>query len=153
MKSFITNILVVAVVALILQGIWEYAQCGRFFVVDDVSGHTRLMLSATIGDINMSIILYMLLVVVNNDINWILKKWHRHDYIITILYALFLSFYFEIHALYTGRWGYNPETMPLFFNTNIGLLPVLQLIILLPLIFYISKIVIKKYIMDGTITR
>ena len=151
MKSFIRNILVIAIVALILQGIWEYAQCGRFFVVDDVTGHTRLMLSATLGDMNMSIILYMLLVVVNNDVNWILKKWHRHDYIITIFYALFLSFYFEIHALYTGRWGYNPDTMPLFLNTNIGLLPVIQLIILLPLIFYISRIVINKYIENKSI--
>ncbi|GAA3653816.1 hypothetical protein [Asaccharospora irregularis] len=151
MKSFIRNILVVAIVAFILQGIWEYSQCGRFYVIDDVTGHTRLMLSATFGDMNMSLILYMLLVVVNNDINWILKKWHRHDYIITILYALFLSFYFEIHALYSGRWGYNPDTMPLFLNTNIGLLPVIQLIILLPLIFYISSIVIKKFIKNKAI--
>ena len=145
MKSFIRNILVVAIVAFILQLIWEYAQCGRFYVVDEVTGHTRLMLSATFGDMNMSLVLYMLLVVVNNDINWILKKWHKHDYVITILYGLFLSFYFEVHALYTGRWGYNPETMPLFPNTNIGLLPVIQLIVLLPLIFYISRLGIKIY--------
>jgi hypothetical protein len=145
MKSFIRNILFVAVIAFILQGIWEYAQCGRFYVVDDVTGHTRLMLSATFGDMNISLVLYMLLVAVNNDINWFLKKWHSHNYVITILYSLFLSFYFEIHALYTGRWGYNPNNMPLFPNTNIGLLPVIQLIILLPLIFYISSLGIKIY--------
>ncbi len=51
----------------------------------------------------MSVMLYMLLIVVNNDTNWFLKKWNKHDYVVTILYGLFLSFYFEVHALYTGR--------------------------------------------------
>jgi hypothetical protein len=145
MKNFIRNILVVAIVAFILQLIWEYAQCGRFYVVDEVTGHTRLMISATFGDMNMSLVLYMLLIIVNNDVNWILKKWHKHDYVITILYGLFLSFYFEAHALYTGRWEYNSDNMPLFLNTNIGLLPVIQLIVLFPLIFYISSLGIKIY--------
>ena len=153
MNNFIRNILVVAVIAFILQLIWEYVQCGTFFVVTDVTGHTRLMLSATFGDMMMSVVLYMLLTVVNNDINWFLNKWHKHDYVITILYSLFLSFYFEVHALYTGRWGYNPKTMPLFPNTNIGLIPVIQLIVLLPLIFYISSVVIKIYIKNKGIYK
>lgn len=145
MKSFIRNILVISVIAFILQLIWEYGQCGTFFIVDDLTGHTRLMLSATFGDMNMSIILYIILVFINNDINWFLGKWNKHDYLITTLYGLFLSFYFEVHALYTNRWGYNPETMPMFPNTNIALIPVIQLLILLPLIFYISKILINKF--------
>ena len=153
MNNFIRNILVVAVIAFILQLIWEYVQCGTFFVVTDITGHTRLMLSATFGDMMMSVVLYMLLTVVNNDINWLLNKWHKHDYVITILYSLFLSFYFEVHALYTGRWGYNPKTMPLFPNTNIGLIPVIQLIVLLPLIFYISSVVIKIYIKNKGIYK
>ena len=153
MNNFLRNILVVAVIAFILQLIWEYVQCGTFFVVTDITGHTRLMLSATFGDMMMSVVLYMLLTVVNNDINWFLNKWHKHDYVITILYSLFLSFYFEVHALYTGRWGYNPKTMPLFPNTNIGLIPVIQLIVLLPLIFYISSVVIKTYIKNKGIYK
>jgi len=152
MKDFTRNILVVAVIAFILQLIWEYAQCGAFFVVDDLTGHTRLMLSATIGDMNMSIILYVLLAFINEDINWLLSKWNKHDYVITILYGLFLSFYFETHALYTGRWGYNPVTMPLFPNTNIALIPVIQLVILLPLIFYISKVLINKFMKNKDIS-
>jgi len=148
MKNFIRNILVIALIAFILQLIWEYGQCGTFFIVDDLTNHTRLMLSATFGDMMMSVVLYILLVFINDDTNWILKKWHKHDYVITLLYSLFLSFYFEVHALYTGRWGYNPDTMPLFPNTNIALIPVIQLIILLPLIFYISSLIIKKYMKE-----
>lgn len=144
MKSFIRNTLVVAIVAFIFQLVWEYVQCGYFYTMDDMTGHTRLMLSATIGDMNMSIILYWILSYVNKDINWIITRWKRHDYLITTLFGLFLSFYFEIHALHSNRWGYNPDTMPLFPNTPIALIPVIQLVLLFPIIFYVSKIIIKK---------
>ncbi|WP_202708621.1 hypothetical protein [Sporosalibacterium faouarense] len=68
MKSFIRNTVIVAIVAFILQFIWEYVQCGTFYTMDDLTGHTRLMMSATIGDMNMSIILYWLLIFINKDI-------------------------------------------------------------------------------------
>lgn len=144
MKSFIRNTIVIAIVAFLFQLVWEYMQCGIFYTMDDMTGHTRLMLSATIGDMNMSIVLYWILSYINRDINWIIDRWHRHDYLITILYGLFLSFYFEIHALHNNRWGYNPDTMPLFPNTPIALVPVIQLILLLPIIFVVSKYIIKK---------
>ncbi|MEW9095577.1 MAG: hypothetical protein AB2417_10900 [Clostridiaceae bacterium] len=144
MKKFIYNIIVICLVAFILQFTWEYIQCGIFYTMEDLTGHTRLMASATLGDVNMSIVLYLLLAYVNRDIDWINSKWNRHDFVIMILYALFLSFYFEISALYRGRWGYNLSKMPLFPTTPIGLIPVLQLVILLPLVFYISKLIIRK---------
>jgi hypothetical protein len=144
MKDFIKNIIVVAVVAFTLQLIWEYAQCDIFYTMNELTNGTRLMLSATFGDMMMSIILYGLLAFVNTDVNWILKKWHRHDHIITMLYALFLSFYFEISALYNNRWGYNETTMPLFPNTNIALIPVIQLVVLFPIIFIISRAILRR---------
>ncbi|RKD31229.1 hypothetical protein [Thermohalobacter berrensis] len=144
MKNFIKNVVVVAVVAFILQLIWEYVQCDIFYTMDESTNHTRLMFSATFGDMMMSVVLYGLLAFVNKDVNWILKKWNRHDYIITTLYALFLSFYFEISALYNNRWGYNEETMPLFPNTNIALVPVIQLIVLFPIIFIISRKILRR---------
>lgn len=144
MKSLARNTIVIAVVAFIFQLAWEYIQCGIFYIMDDLDGHTRLMINATIGDMNMSIILYWILAYSNKNINWIIEKWHRHDYVITILYGLFLSFYFEINALYTNRWGYNPETMPLFPNTPVALIPVIQLVVLFPVIFFVSKLILKR---------
>ena len=144
MKKFIYNIAIIWIVAFVIQFTWEYFQCGTFYTMGDLEGHTRLMLSATLGDANMSIVLYLLLSYINKDFNWIRFKWNRHDWVIMILYSLFLSFYFEISALYRGRWGYNLAAMPLFPTTPIGLIPVLQLVILLPLIFYITKLIIDK---------
>jgi hypothetical protein len=106
--------------------------------------HTGLMISATIGDVNIALVLFLLLVFVNKDKNWIMKQWERKEIVISILYALFVSFFFEVHALYTNRWGYSTD-MPLFPATNIGLLPVIQLLILLPLGSWIAKKTLSKF--------
>ncbi|WP_069650850.1 hypothetical protein [Caloranaerobacter ferrireducens] len=142
MRKLIRNIIVVTIISFLFQYTWEYWQCGIFYTVTNLSSHSRLMASATFGDIVMTLILYGLLVLVNHDINWIIKKWSFKEFIIIGLYAISLSFYFEISALYTGRWSYSSK-MPLFPNTNIGLIPVIQLFILFPLTFLISKIIIK----------
>ncbi|SHJ78587.1 hypothetical protein [Paramaledivibacter caminithermalis] len=144
MKKVFKNFIVVAFVAAVLQYAWEYWQCGIFYSMDANTQQSSLMLSATFGDVNMTVILYFLLSFVNKDFNWIIKRWESKEYIIMNLYALFLSFYFEVHALYTGRWGYS-EAMPFFLNTNIGLIPVIQLIILFPVTFFISKIILIKF--------
>ncbi|WP_245547361.1 hypothetical protein [Halobacteroides halobius] len=102
-----------------------------------------LMISAISGDVGISVGLYLILVFTSNDLNWLMKQRNRKDYVISILYALFVSFYFEIHALYYNRWGYSVQ-MPLFPGTNIGLVPVMQLLVLLPLSFMISRYIIKK---------
>lgn len=147
MKRFFTNLLIIALVALTLQYAWEYYQCGIFYDVplSDLQSHSRLMASATFGDVNMTVILYLLLAIVNRDYDWINKSWDLKEYVIIILYGLFLSFYFEASALYTGRWGYS-SSMPFFPGTNIGLIPVLQLIILFPLTFAISRLIVGRII-------
>ena len=147
MRKIIKNLVIVAVTQLILHGIWEYMQCGIFYTMEGQSSfeHTQLMFSATTGDVGIAMTLFIILVIGNHNWNWFLGNWDRKDKIIMILYALFVSFFFEVHALYHGRWGYSSQ-MPLFPGTNIGLLPVVQLLILLPLGFFTSKIIIEKYI-------
>ncbi|GAB6137961.1 hypothetical protein [Halanaerobaculum tunisiense] len=145
MKKFIRNLVVVAVVSLVLHGIWEFVQCGVFYTMEGQSilEQYALMISATSGDVGIAVGLYLTLVFTSRDLNWLMKQRNRKDYVISILYALFVSFYFEIHALYHNRWGYSGQ-MPLFPGTNIGLLPVIQLLILLPLSFIISRYILKK---------
>lgn len=137
MKKFAKNFLAVALAAFVLQYVWEYTVCGMFYVMNANTSNISLMFSATLGDVVMTVALYALLSFVNKDPDWIFKKWQAKEYCIVTLYALFLSFYFEISALYTGRWTYS-DAMPLFPNTNVGLIPVLQLVLLFPLTFFIT---------------
>ena len=146
MKSLLRNVLIVIIVSLIFHGIWEYWACGTFYTGADFnsSAHLLLMISATFGDVVMSIVLFGILSGLNKNYNWLLNKWNPKDITIMILYALFLSFYFEIDALHQGRWGYS-EYMPLILGTPIGLVPVLQLLVLFPLTFMTSGYIIRLY--------
>ncbi|MFO7819062.1 MAG: hypothetical protein R6V17_02390 [Halanaerobacter sp.] len=146
MKRTIKNLMIVSVTQLILHGIWEYAQCGTFYTMEGQASfeHAMLMVSATVGDVGIALTLFFILALGNENWNWFLNKWDKKDKFIMILYGLFVSFFFETHALYHGRWGYSSK-MPFFPGTDIGLLPVLQLLILLPLGFLISKLIIKNY--------
>ncbi|QEK13667.1 hypothetical protein FQB35_11955 [Crassaminicella thermophila] len=142
MKQFLRNFIIIALISFIFQAAWEYLSCGLFYAMDTKTATSPLMWSATFGDVMMTVTLYVILSFVNGNSNWIVNKWKSKEYIIISLYALFLSFYFEISALYSGRWAYS-EAMPLFPNTNIGLIPVIQLLILFPFTFFISKFIIK----------
>lgn len=140
----IKRLLVVGATAFILHLIWEYAQCGYFFDMEDSFEHQILMITATLGDMNMAIFLYLILSASNKSFYWIDKGMSISDAVITVFYSLFMSFYFETRALIEERWVYS-EQMPLIYGTNIGVLPVIQLLILFPLGFYLTKYIISKW--------
>lgn len=143
LKKLFKNLFIIGLVAFILQYAWESLVCDLFYTMSATTNYVRLLTSATFGDVNMTLGLYILLSFVNKNLNWFLNKWGSKEYTIFILYSLFFSFYFEISALYLGRWSYSNE-MPLFPNTNIGLVPIFQLFLLFPLTFFISKLIIKR---------
>ncbi|SES29001.1 hypothetical protein [Salipaludibacillus aurantiacus] len=135
--QLVKNIVIIAVISLVLHGIWEFIVCVPFYAMESVSLTSLLMWSAIMGDVVMTLGLYGILVFVNKQVMWF-QKFRRSDLIIILFYALFFSFYFEVSALVQDRWIYS-DLMPLFPNTNIGLVPVLQLVILFPLTFLIAR--------------
>ncbi|WP_066172480.1 hypothetical protein [Bacillus marinisedimentorum] len=142
MKLWLRDIMTVGAVSFLLQLIWEVSQCSVFYQME-LNLLNPLLWSATFGDMNMTIFLYALLSFVHGTRDWIEQPFTKTTMVIMTLYALFLSFFFEISALYKGRWEYS-GLMPFFPGTNIGLLPVVQLLILFPAAFYISKLVLKR---------
>ncbi|TDX44448.1 hypothetical protein C7954_11243 [Halanaerobium congolense] len=127
-------------VELVLHGIWEYTACGFLYSMEGQGfiEHQLLMIQATIGDVFIALGLFLMLAFVNHSFSWFLKNWERKDYIISTLYSALAAFYFEAHALQLGRWKYQ-DTMPLVYGTSIALVPVIQLALLLPLGFIITK--------------
>lgn len=151
MKRFLRNLVLLAGVSFVLQYMWEAWQSPIFYGGPSGKHVTppahqgpgvEILILATIGDVLMSVGLYVLLSLVNRDANWIAKKYDAKDWTIMVLYALFFSFYFETRGLSTHRWGYS-SLMPLFPGTNIGLVPVAQLLILFPLSFVLCRFIIK----------
>lgn len=140
MPKTIKLISIFAAVELVLHGIWEYTACGIFYTMEGQGfiEHQLLMIQATVGDVFIALGLFLILAFVNHRSNWFLENWERKDYIISLLYSVLVAFYFEAHALHLGRWGYQ-ENMPLVYGTSIALVPVIQLSLLLPLGFVLTK--------------
>jgi len=61
--------------------------------------------------------------------------------ILLMLSGAVISVAMEVFALNTGRWAYS-DMMPTI--AGIGVLPILQMMIILPLIFYITSKLFKK---------
>ena len=140
MKKTLKLISIFVIIALVIFAAGEYAICGIFYTMEGQGfiEHQLLMFSAFTGDMFIALGLFLLLAFVNKRSDWFLNEWERKDIVIHLLYSTLIAFYFEAHALHTGRWGYN-DGMPLVFGTSIGLVPVLFLILLIPLIFYLTK--------------
>ncbi|MFP4199170.1 MAG: hypothetical protein ACLFSO_06210 [Halanaerobium sp.] len=140
MSKTIKLISIFAAVELVLHGIWEYSVCGIFYTMEGQTfvEHQILMIRATVGDVFIALGLFLILAFVNHHSNWFLDKWERKDYLISLLYSVLVAFYFEAHALHIDRWGYQ-ENMPLVYGTSIALVPVIQLSLLLPLGFVLTK--------------
>ncbi|HEY2933731.1 MAG TPA: hypothetical protein VGK99_18500 [Acidobacteriota bacterium] len=64
------------------------------------------------------------------------------DYLWLALLAIIWAVGFEHFALFTGRWSYNPQ-MPVIPGLGVGLWPLLQLTLLVPLSAYLSKLFLR----------
>lgn len=126
------------IIAFILNFIWEMSQVALYKphfdgVFDLVLVHVR----ATIGDIIIFLIIYAIVALALRETRWVLG-----NKILPLILASIFGFIFAIaiekYALITGKWGYG-ELMPIIPFVEVGLTPVLQLTILVPLVSFITR--------------
>jgi len=65
------------------------------------------------------------------------------DILVLAIIGFFFAVGIEQSALLLERWGYT-DVMPIVPYLQVGLLPVLQMTLLLPLSIYLTKIIIYK---------
>lgn len=145
MKGFAklgTNIGAIIIIALIFHLIWEYFQCGPFFVHKNLQPTHFDMIKASLGDVAITLVTFFTIGWLSQNIYWINEIWGRWQWYSMISLAFIFSFSIELFSLRADRWAYTDIT-PLMFG-QISILPVLQLLIIFPLTFYISKKVIQR---------
>jgi len=140
MRYLKRNILV-AFIALLLNGIWEYVVCAYFYDNTSVSNMGKLMIEATAGDVAVTILFFNFIVMMRGDAKWVFD---RYDYLNLSIYGIAAAFYFESKALNINRWAYS-SAMPLLGESGIGVLPVFQFAILIPLTLLIEMVIMKKF--------
>lgn len=136
-------VLILIIVSAVLNGLWEYGQCGIFYTINGVASfeNYNLLIGRIVLDIGVSIILFVLMSFINFDWKWF-ANWDTKDTFIILFFALFASFYVEVNSLHIGRWGYS-NSMPYLIGTDIGLTPILQWLIILPISLLITRLFMK----------
>lgn len=123
--------------AVALNFIWEMTQAYAYTEMGPTFLDGLLVCGrASLGDGLIVLGIYGAGVVIFRRVDWI-----RHpgiaEYFLMISAGLLVSVIIELDAVYRqGKWGYLPS-MPFFPFFGVGLLPVLQMILLPPLIFAI----------------
>lgn len=141
LKAFVRSIVIVSTMALVFHLVWEYLQCGPFFIHQTLKPTHLDMFKATFGDVIITLITFFIISWLSKSANWIINPWNRWHWFAMISMALLFSFSIELFAIRENRWAYT-EITPLVFG-QISILPVAQLLFLFPLTFYLSKKFIK----------
>lgn len=143
MKKETRIILILSVVAFILNLIWENAQAPFYQGYENFWQHFWICLPATFGDVIITLSVYALIAFVRKDTQWLLSFDKRLIAAAGTMGA-FIVIVFEKWALGEGWWAYN-KAMPIVPYLEVGALPALQMIILLPLALYLSVKITKRY--------
>jgi hypothetical protein len=124
-----------AIAAFALNWAWENGQAplyaGYVGFVRDVGMCTK----AALGDVVIVALIFGLVALAWRDADW-----HRRSlapYGVSVLVGIAVAVAIERWALASGRWAY--DGMPLVPFTGIGLAPVLQMILLPPLVFFLMR--------------
>lgn len=120
-----------------LHLVWEFVQCGPFYVAGRFPMTMGGMLHVTVADVGLSALIYGLVAVGLRDASWG-RRGSRAGLIAAAALGAGLAVAIEWHALTTGRWGYS-GWMPKLPILGVGLLPVLQLAVATVLPVWIAQ--------------
>lgn len=120
-----------------LHLVWEFVQCGPFYVAGRFPLTMGSMLRVTVADVGLSALIYGLVAAGLRDASWGMRG-SRAGLIATAAFGAGFALVIEWHALTTGRWGYS-EWLPKLPILGVGVLPVLQLAVASVLPVWIAK--------------
>lgn len=133
----IKYITTLVIVAFVLHIIWENIQAPLFAGYESFPQHFSMCFVGTVGDvlITLSVLAFL----------WLLKKdvTRSADFLGLAIIGFVIAVAIEQNALLADKWDY-ASAMPIIPWLNVGLVPTIQMTILLPLSFYIAGLFSKK---------
>lgn len=140
MKKVITNLILISFT---LHVIWENVQAPLFLGYESFSQHFILCLFGTVGDLVITLFVYILISLLKNDSNWVINL-NVKDVFVLVIASFFIAIWIEQQAFLFGKWSYT-SFMPVIPYFKVGLTPILQMSILLPFSMYLTKKFMIKY--------
>ena len=137
MKQLEKQIYILIIISFALHLIWENAHAPLFMGYESFTQHFLYCFIATFGDVAFTLLVYWMIGMLKNDFNWI-KSMSKNDYLILAIFGICFALGIEYRALLWERWQYS-TLMPITPYFKIGLTPVIQMTLLLPFSFYLTK--------------
>ncbi len=139
MYGHIKNIIILSIP---INFIWEMLQMPLYSNMHWDLRSSLYCSVASIGDAVMILIIYFFVSFLLKNKYWILEL-QINSIILSILIGFVLSFMVEDMALTLNLWKYS-NLMPTLINSNIGVSPILQMVILPLLVFKLTSSKILK---------
>ncbi|MFA6184404.1 MAG: hypothetical protein WC682_04900 [Parcubacteria group bacterium] len=142
------NIILISIILAIIFGanfIWESAH--SFLYMPHYAGFWSFVfihIKASLGDMLIYVLLYLSGAFVFRNNKWFLTQ-RKYPYLFLIFMGFCLAIIIENFALKSGRWAYN-DLMPIVPIINIGLSPILQLVIIPSAIMKVISTYYRKFI-------
>lgn len=127
--------------AFVLNFFWEMLQMPFYENMNWDLQSTLYCFAASIGDVFMTLVIFFTVGYLTKlRMKWI-EKLNFKNIIITLSTGLYLSIIVEQFALRLSMWSYT-DLMPELPFLNIGIVPILQMLILPLLVFYLSRLTV-----------
>lgn len=128
-------------VTVFTHALWEYAHIGLYTGYEWMVPVLGMCIIATVGDVFYTAFLIGLIGVLKRDGVWFIRA-TQLDYVALSIFGFIIALAIEYRALALGRWGYT-EYMPIIPYLEIGLSPVLQMVVLLPFSIFLTRYALR----------
>lgn len=139
-RKYLTPLLVIAAVSLVLNILWENVQAPWYMGYAGPVAHLPMCMRAAIGDVLIVLLIYGLFALMYKDMWWFQKLDWRSVVLLAVVGSS-IGIGIEKLALSAQRWDY-AQSMPIIPIVEVGLTPVLQMMLLPIVTFYLTS----KYI-------
>lgn len=139
-KTFVLLSLV-TIVGFLANLVWENAQAPLYEGFMSFQEHFMMCFIASVVDAGVVLLLYLAFALGYGNPFWIDDLNWKSGTLLIILGGM-IAFSFEKHALSADMWDY-ADGMPIIPVLKVGLSPMLQLMLLPVLIYYVSNLVKK----------
>jgi hypothetical protein len=127
----ILDLSMLGILSFIFNSVWEWSQCIPFFIHADKTSLFLLMLEASFADVLITFVILGASATLTGGLHRNRFSLSRKGYFLVEILAVGVAVGIEKWALATGRWQYTAST-PIIPGLQISLIPVLQLMLLIP---------------------
>ncbi len=137
MKNSFRNLILLIIISFFLHLAWEYLHLPFYTGYEHLSSTIPIPVWATIGDVAYTLGAILLVSLFKGNLTWF-REARMKDYIGLAILGFCIALFVEYKAVVFHRWYYT-NRMPIISLLNVGLSPILQMTILLPLSVFLTK--------------